>query len=127
MQVPDQDGMALVSEHTDIDDVMYFQPVHGGAIEFKRNSDDELLGRITVGDDITAEVNVADEYKAEAHASIADGVKNANNDRVQQLAQRLKSIKKKAPKDHRWRHNNASTTGADLARVMVALRDAIDK
>lgn len=125
MQVADGCGVALIDEHAEEKEI-YFEPTPGGVIEFKLKDDGRLLGRVTVGDDITAEVNVADDLKEKAHAYVADAVKNADKHRVKALTKRLKGVKRSAPEGHRWRHTTG-TTGADLARVMVALRDAIDR
>ena len=126
LHLPDGDGVALLDAAKETPANVTFEPVEGGAIEFKLDNSDKVLGRVTVDENINAEVMVPDEIKAEAHASIADGVNAAEPDRVKDLAKRLRYIRKGAPAANRWKHT-LGTTNTDLARVMVAMRDTIDK
>ena len=50
----------------------------------------------------------------------------ADEGRVGPLAARLPNMKRRTPEDRRWRHT-PKTSHKDLAKVMIAMRDAIEK
>ena len=112
---------------TRLDTDIHFETTVGGAIEFKLNDTDRVLGRVEIlADDISAEVMVPDEEQAAAHASIAQRVEAPNEERVKALARRLPNIKRRAPDDHQWQHS-VRMTNKDLAKVMLALCDTIER
>ena len=67
-----------------------------------------------------------DEEQAAAHASIAQHVEAPNEEHVKALAKRLPNIKQHAPDNHQWQHS-VRTTNNNLAKVMLALCDTIER
>jgi len=126
-QVSNIGAAHLGASNINLDENLHFESAVGGALEFKLIDSDKVLGRVEVKpDDIEAEIMVPDEHKAEAYASIKEGVMKADEGRVGPLAARLPNMKRRTPEDRRWRHT-PKTSHKDLAKVMIAMRDAIEK
>ena len=127
VQVSDIGAAHLGTSNIDLDEALHFEPSVGGAVEFKLIGSDKVLGRVEVKPNgIEAEIMVLDEHKAKAYASIKQGVEKADEGRVDRLAKRLHNIQQQASKECRWAHTT-KTTHKDLAKVMIALRDTIEK
>ena len=122
----DEQGRVLLDRATSEveDDRIYFETSEGGDIVFKQGEAQNVLGRVIVSDNISAEVTVGGADVDATRMAIAAGVRGADEERVTQLAKRLTGVKKRAPQSHRWKHTVA-TTHKDLARVMIATRNAI--
>ena len=83
VQVSDIGAAHLGTSSIDLDEALHFEPSVGGALEFKLIDSDKVLGRVEVKpNDIEAEIVVLDEHKAEAYASIKQGVETADEGRV---------------------------------------------
>ena len=111
----------LSESKADLNEALHFEPAVGRALEFKLIDSNKVLGRVEVKPgDIEAEIMVLDEHKAEGYASIQQGVRSADEERVARLAKRLPNMQRQALDEHKWSHTT-KTTNKDLAKVMVAL------
>ena len=127
VQLSDIATAHLGASEADLNEAVYFEPAVGGALEFKLLDSDQVLGRVEVKpDDIEAEIMVPNEHKAEAYVSIKQGISSADESCVNRLAKRLPNMRRRALDERKWNHTT-KTTNKDLAKVMVALRDAIKK
>ena len=94
VQISDIGAAHLGSSNIDLDEALHFELVVEGALEFKLIDSDKVLGCVEVKpDDIKAEIMVLNEHKAEAYASIKQGVETADEGRVARLAKCLPNIK----------------------------------
>ena len=98
VQLSDIGAAHLGTSNIDFDEALHFELAVGGALEFKLIDSDKALGRVEVKpDDIEAEIMVLDEHKAEAYASIEQGVGSADEGRVARLAKRLPNMRRRTP------------------------------
>ena len=124
--VPEQQGAAMLGQDVGAEDTsgIVFETIEGGTIVFKMRGSEAILGKVTVDDNINAEILIDGVDKESVHSAIGEEVSKVDDSRAQAVAKRLVSIKKKTPKNHRWRHT-VLTTHEQMARVMIATRDAI--
>jgi hypothetical protein len=122
----DNEGEALKASGQDDDRIRFH--MSGGAIEFTADGKDEILARVKVDEnDITGELLTIGKKKLGAALETvrenADGMDEA---RITALAKHLSSIKKKTPHEQRPRLPKTRTT-RDLATVMLAVRDTVER
>ena len=127
VQLSDISVAHLGALEANLDEAMHFEPAVGGTLQFKLVNSDQVLGHVEVKpDDIEAEIMVPNEHKGEAYASVKQGVSSADESRVAQLAKRLPNMRRRALNERKWTHTT-KMTNKNLAKVMVALWDAIEK
>ena len=95
VQVPGIGAAHLRASEANLDECLHFEPAVSGALEFKLHDSDQVLGCVEITDnDIKAEIMVLDELKAEAYASIKQGINTANKGCVDRLTKCLPNARR---------------------------------
>ena len=122
----DKDGQAFETTAS-ADERIRFH-VREGAIEFTADGNDKVLARVQVDEnDIVGEILAVEQtQRDEALEAVRTNADGMSSERVDKLAKHLVSVKKEMPTGQRPRLPK-TRTHRDLATVMLAVRDAVER